>query len=53
MYLEAKNKAALNDMAELNDKIAEREYNKLLKSLRKAKAEAIDSSDGEAATEIE
>lgn len=44
---------ALKDMAKLQDTIAEREYNKLMKQLKNAKAEAIESSDGEAVTEID
>lgn len=46
-------KQALKDMAELSDKLAEREYNKIMKQLKAAKAEAVDASDGEQVTEIE
>lgn len=44
---------ALKDMRSLTDTIAEREYKKLMKQLKEAKAEAIESSDGEAVTEID
>lgn len=46
-------RASLKDMAELSDKLAEREYDKLMKVLQKAKAEAIDESEGETVVEID
>jgi hypothetical protein len=46
-------KNALQDMKELSDKMAEREYNKLMKTLKAAKVEAIETSDGEAVNQID
>lgn len=44
---------AIGDLVSMNDKMAEREYTKIMKNLRKAKAEAIEIGDGEKVAAIE
>lgn len=44
---------AISDLVEMNDKMAEREYTKIMKNLRQAKAEAIEVGDGEKVAAIE
>lgn len=46
-------KAALSDLKAMQDKIADNEYNKIMKQLRHAKASAIDDGNGEAVAQIE
>lgn len=46
-------RATVQDLVQIHSGIAEREYNKLLKSLRDAKAEAIENGDGETVTKLE
>lgn len=46
-------RAGLNDLKAMQDKIAENEYKKLLKTLKSAKAAAIEDANGEAVAELE
>ena len=46
-------KTALKDLAAMQDKIADAQYNKLVKQLRKQKAQAIEEGEGETVIDID
>lgn len=46
-------KLAINDLSTMQEKTAEREYDRIMGVLKAQKVEAIDSSNGEAVTEID
>ena len=46
-------RATVTDLVDMQDKIAEHEYNKLLKSLKESKAEAINEGEGATVAEID